>query len=369
MRFYALTLALCGTALFGPPVAVGAEPINQGGAVIRLLNLFASRTDALAVANAGKLLNQGASPVVALAADPHAPLSFLGGWNSPETTRSLARRLGEYVVEHSDEFANGLPSPSALQEPLRLNAFFEGMLQPTLAVSGSAEYFQRDLARLSLLLDDSWLGAASACGALNIQHLLFAHRGKLPLLLRSYQESNDEISLTILGETLASYSEAYRQIEPRDFQLRTLALLLAGALGAPQSEPDENLSIVTTAARWTLDHPGLPDALRKLRDPASLSLLETTLLWSKDREKSIRMLATTHWVSTMVRARLAMELFGYSSIPESEAVPLIRLLPSSMLERCLKISKSKNASSHQTELNAWIATELSSRTDKGKVPR
>jgi hypothetical protein len=327
------------------------------------------RTDALAVANAGKLLNQGASPVQALAADPHAPLTSPGGWNSPETTRSLARRLGEYVVKHSSEFAGGLPGPSSIQEPLRLEAFFEGMCQPTLGASGSASFFQRDLARLSSLLDDSWLDAAVACGASNIHQLLIVHRGNLPPLLRSYQELNDEISLIVLGETLASYSEAYRQIEPSEFQLRTLALLLAGALGAPHSEPTENLTIVTTAAQWTLEHPGLMDVLRDLRDPASLSLLEAVLLWPKDREASIRMLASIQWVSTMARARLTIQLFQDASLSESEAVPLIRALPSGMLDACLKVLKSGEIPSSKTKFEEWVETELKSRIDHGKVSK
>lgn len=369
MKFYAITLTLFCAALFVPVAAVRAEPINPGEAVVRLLNLFASRTDALAVANAGKLLNQGASPVVALAADPHTPLAFLGGWNSPETTRSLARQLGEYVVQDSNEFSGVLPSPSSIQDPLRLEAFFEGMCQPTLGASASSAFFQRDLVRLSVLLDDSWLDAAAACGALNIQQLLVAHRGNLTRLLRSYEESNDEISLIILGETLASYSEAYRQIEPREFKVRTLALLLAGALGAPHSEPDENRTIVTTAVDWTLEHRGLIDELRDLRDPASLSLLEAALVWSKDREESLRMLASIHWVSMMARGHLAMVLFLNSSLSESEVVHLIRLLPSEMLGGCLKFPRSKKTSGHKTKLDEWITTELGSRINKGKAPR
>jgi len=369
MGFDTMKLALFCTALLVPVVAVHAEPVKQGEAVVRLLNLFALRTDALAVANAGKLLSQGASPSVALAADPHAPLSSLGGWNSPDTTRSLARQLGEYVAEHSVEFAGGLPNPSSIQDPLRLEAFFEGLYQPTLGVSGSASYFQRDLARLSSLLDDSWLDAAAACGASNIQQLLLTHRGDLRTLLRFYQESKDETSLLVLGETLASYSEAYRQIEPREFHPRTLALLLAGSLGAPNSEPDENLTIVTTAAQWNLEHPGLMDLLRDLRDPAALSLLEAALLWSKDRETSMKQLASIHWVSPTTRARLGMELFQNSSLSESEAVPLIRLLPSEMLNGWLKLSKSGEISDRQTKLKEWIATELGSRTDNGKAAK
>jgi len=346
-----------------------AEPVEPGDAVIRLLNLFALRNDGLAVANAGKLLSQGASPVEALAADLYAPLPSLSGWNSPETTRSLGRQLGEYVAAHSSEFAGGLPSPLSIQEPLRLEAFFEGLCQPTLGASASASYFQRDLARLSPVLDDSWLDAAVACGASNIQQLLLAHRGNLRPLLRSYEESKDEISLIVLGETLASYSEAYRQIEPREFQLRTLALLLAGSLGAPHSEPDENLMIVTTAAQWTLEHPRLMDVLRDLRDPASLSLLEAVLVWSKDKETSMRMLASIHWVSTMARARLTLELFRDSSLSETDAAPLIRLLPSEMLDGCLKLSKSGEISGYQMKFKEWIATELRSRIDKGKAAR
>ena len=364
-----MTLALFCTALFVTVIAVQAEPVGPGEAVIRLLNLFALRTDALAVANAGKLLSQGASPMEALAADPHALLPSLGGWNSPETTRSLARQLGEYVAEHTSEFKGVLPSPSSIQDPLRLEAFFEGLCQPTLGASGSASFFQRDLNRLSLLLDDSWLDAAAACGASNIQQLLLAHRGNLQPLIRSYQDSKDEISLIVLGETLASHSWAYRQVEPRQFQLRTLALLLAGALGAPHSEPDENLTIVTTAARWTLEHPGLMDVLRDLRDPASLSLLEAALLWSKDKGTSMRALASIHWVSTMARGRLAMELLQNSSLSESEAVPFIRLLPSEMLDGCLKTSKPKGIFGRQTKLEDWIRTELRSRIDKGKAAR
>jgi hypothetical protein len=357
------------TTLLVPLVAVHAEPVKQGEAVVRLLNLFASQTDGLAVANAGKLLNQGASPSIALAADPHAPLPSLGGWNSPDTTRSLARQLGEYVAEHSVEFAGGLPNPSSIQEPLRLEAFFEGLYQPTLGVSGSASYFQRDLARLSSLLDDSWLDAAAACGASNIQQLLLTHRGDLRTLLRSYQESKDETSLLVLGETLASYSEAYRQIEPREFHPRTLALLLAGSLGAPNFEPDENLNIIITAAQWTLAHPELIDLLRYLRDPASLSLLEAALLWSKDREKSMKQLASIHWVSPRARARLAMELFQDSALSESEAAHLIRLLPSETLNGWLNLTKSEKFSDRQTKLKEWIATELSSRSDNGKAAR
>lgn len=365
---HASTLALYGTMLFVPVNALHGEPLNQGEAVVRLLNLFASRTEALAVANAGKLLNQDASPMAALSSNPNGP-TFLGGWNSPETTRSLAKRLGEYVLKHPNEFPGGLPSPSSIQEPLRLEAFFEGMCQPTLGASASAGFFQRDLARLSSLLDDFWLDAAAACGALNIQQLVLVHRENLPLLLQSYQESNDETALIILGETLASYSEAFRQIKPREFQPRTLALLLAGALGAPQSEPDENVAIATTAAQWTLDHPETINVLRDLRDPASLSLLEAILLWSKDREESMRMLTSIRWVSTMARARLAMGLFESSSLSESEAGPPIRSLTSEMLNACLKSSESGEISNYQTKLKEWIATELRSRIDKGKAAR
>jgi hypothetical protein len=369
MNFHPRSLILFCTVLLVPVACLHAVPNKQGEALIGLLNLFTSRTDPLAVANAGILLTKGASPLAAFEADPHAPLSSLLRWNSPETTRSLARQLGEYVVEHSNEFASALPDPSPIQEPLRLEAFFEGMCQPTLGASMSAEYSQRDLARLSVLLDDSWLDAAAACGALNIQQLLVAHRGNLTHLLRSYQESNDEVSLIILGETLASYSDAYRQIEPHDFQLRTLALLLSGTLGVPQFDPDENLTIVTIVTKWALVHPRLIDILRNLRDPASLSLMEASLLWAKDREKSIRTLASTHWVSTVTRARFAMELIQTSTLSESEAIPLIRLLPSEILARCLKVPRSGKIIANPKKLNEWIGAELGSRTDKWKSPK
>jgi len=59
--------------------------------------------------------------------------------------------------------------------------------------------------------------------------LLLAHRGKLRPLLRTYEESNDEISIILLGETLASYSEAYRQIETGSIDSGEMALVEKGA--------------------------------------------------------------------------------------------------------------------------------------------
>ena len=260
--------------LLMPLASTRAEPVGQGDAVLQLLNLFASRADPLGSANAGKLVNNGISPAEVVATDLHKELDFLGGWNSPETTRSLAKRLGDYVANHSGQFPQGLPDPGAVKNPLRLGPFFEGLfpLSPR-----TSDLFQKDLNTLQPLLDDSWLEAAEGCGAIHLQQLLLAHRGRLNELLLTYQQSENDLALICLGETFANYSDALRKIESEKFSTRTLAHLLAGSIGMENPDPEERRMLIEIAAGWTKEHPDLIAMLRDLRDPSSLAPIEARI--------------------------------------------------------------------------------------------
>ena len=265
-----------------PMASSGAEQIGQADAVIQLLNLFASRADPLATANAGKLVNNGVSPAEIVAADLHKPMSSLGGWNSPETTRNLAKMLGSYVASHPGQFPEGLPDTGAVTNPLRLGPFFEGLFP----LSPRTSYlFQKDLKNLQPLLDDSWLDAAANHGAIHFHQLLLIHRGQFGKLLLSYQESQNDVALICLGEATANYSDALRKVEPGELSTRTLAHLLAGSLGMENPDPEEYRAMIEIAAGWTTEHPGLIVMLRDLRDPSSLSLLEARLLRSRAHPK------------------------------------------------------------------------------------
>lgn len=160
--------------LFFSRASTRAEPIGQGDAVIQLLNLFASRADPLATANAGQLVNDGTSPAEVLTADLNKPIASLGGWNSPDTTRSLAKMLGGYVASHPDQFPKGLPDAGAVTNPLRLGPFFEGLFE---LYPRPFDLFRKDLGKLHPLLDRSWLDAAANNGALHLQQLLLIERG------------------------------------------------------------------------------------------------------------------------------------------------------------------------------------------------
>lgn len=266
--------AILWTILLMPMASTRAEPVGQADAVVQLLNLFASRADPLGSANAGKLVNNGISPAEVVATDLHKPLDFLGGWNSPETTRSLAKRLGDYVANHPGQFPQGLPDVGAVKNPLRLGPFFEGLfpLGPR-----TSELFQKELTNLQPLLNNSWLEAAAGCGAIHLQQLLLAHRGKLNELLLSYQKLENDPALICLGEALANYSDALRKIEPGKFSTRTLAHLLAGAMGMENPDPKERRMLIDIAAGWTKEHPDLIVMLRDQRDPSSLASLEARI--------------------------------------------------------------------------------------------
>jgi hypothetical protein len=140
-----------------------AEPIGQGDAVVQLLNLFASRADPLATANAGKLVNDGISPADVVATDLHKPLPSLKGWNSSDTTRSLAKMLGSYVASHPDRFPEGLPAAGTVTTPLRLGPFFEGLFD---LYPRPFDLFRKELGKLQPLLDRSWLDAAANNGSI-----------------------------------------------------------------------------------------------------------------------------------------------------------------------------------------------------------
>jgi hypothetical protein len=263
--------AILWTILLMPMASTRAEPVGQADAVIQLLNLFASRADPLGSANAGGLVNKGISPAEVVATDLHKSLDFMGGWNSPETTRSLAKRLGNFVANHSAQFPAGLPDPGAVKIPLRLGPFFEGLfpLGPR-----TSELFQKELTNLQPLLDDSWLEAAAGCGAIHFQQLVLAHRGRIDELLLTYQKSENDLALICLGEALANYSDALRKIEPGKFSTRALAHLLSGAMGMENPDPKERRMLIEIAAGWTKGHPDLIVMLRDLRDPSSLGPLE-----------------------------------------------------------------------------------------------
>ncbi len=354
--------------LFFSMASTRAEPIGQGDAVIQLLNLFASRADPLATANAGKCVNSGTSPAEVLTADLHKPIAAsLGGWNSPDTTRSLAKMLGGYVASHPDQFPKGLPDAGTVTTPLRLGPFFEGLFE---LYPRPFDLFRKDLGKLQPLLDRSWLDAAANNGALHLQQLLLIDRGQLRELLLSYQESGNDVAIICLGEAISNYSEALPKIDPGEFSTKTLALLLAGSIGMENSDPEEYLAMIETAAGWTNEYPGLIGMLRELRDPSSLSLLEAWRLWQKaEREASMKQLISNPGTGPWMKAKFVMRVFSNASLSESEAISLIRLLPGEVLVACMKLSKVGKPHDNQMRVAGWIASELHSREAPQQSPR
>ena len=357
-----LLSALIGVMLLLPFEPIPGEEIEQSDAVVQLLNLFAARTDPLATANAGILLSGDRSPAEVVASDLHKPLANLGGWNNPDTTRVLAMQLGRYVERHPDQFENGLPAATHIVDPLRLGPFFEELLllNPRFSVRNSMD----DLAKLKDLLDDSWLKAAADCGSIHFQQLLLTHRGQLDELLLSYEESQDDIALILLGETIANYPDALQSIEPGRYTTRSLAYLLSGSFSVVNSY--ETYELTEIAAAWTVQHPDLPVILRDLRDPLSLSLFEAFLLWKKgEREASIKQLVSTLGNGPGINAGFVMKYFPEASLSDQEAASLIRLMPEELLATYQKMSRSKTHQGGEARIAAMIAAEVTSR-DKHK---
>lgn len=294
-------------------------------------------------------------------------LASSGGWTTPDTLHTLANQLGEYVANHPEQFAEGLPDARAVMNPLQLGSFFNGLFLPS---PRNSAIFQKELGTLSPLLDASWVEAAVSCGSLNLHQLLLVHRGQLRELLLSYQESEDDIALIRLGEAIANYSDALRRIEPGGLSTRTLAYLLAGSLGMENPDPEEYLTMVEIAAGWADVHPGLIVMLRDLRDPSSLSLLEAWRLWQKaEREASIKQLVSNPGTGPRMKAGFVMRVFPNVSLSDPEAISLIRLLPSEVLVACVKLSKVGNPPDRQVRVAGWIASELRSRDAPKQSPR
>ncbi len=347
--------------LFLPMAFTRADQIAPADAVIQLLNLFASHSDPLATANAGKLLNSGMSPTEIFTTDLHKPISYLVGWNSPDTTRSLSMMLAAYVATHPEQFPQGLPAAGAVTNPLRLGAFFEGLfpLGPR-----TSYLFRKDLDKLQPLLDDSWLNAAASNGAIHLHQLLLAHRGELENILLSYQKTENDIALICLGETIANFTDALRKIEPGGFSTRTLAHVMAGSLGMNNTDQEEYLALIEIATAWANEHPELIVVLRELRDPSALSMLEARLLWQKsEREASLKQLVSNSGTGPWIKAQYVIRIFSNSSLSDSEAISLIRLLPTEVLVACMKLSKVGNPHPRQVRVTELIAAQLLSRDD------
>lgn len=354
--------AIIWGVLFFPITSAGAEQVGQADAVVKLLNMFASRTSPIHLANAGKLLNSGVSPAEALATDLDKPPLFLGGWNSPDTTRSLTKMLGTYVAKNPGQFPSGLPDAGAITAPLRLGPFFEGLFD---LYSRPSNLLRKELDTLHPLLDNSWLEAASNCGSIHLQQLILIHRGQFRELLLSYQATENDIALICLGESVSYYSAALSKIDPGDFSNRTIALLLAGSLGMENPDPEELLALVETAAGWTNKNPELMEKLRDLRDPSSLSLLEAWRLWQKnEREKSLKQLLSNGGTGPWIKAEFVMRLFPIASLSDVEANNLIRLLPGEVLVACMKLSKISKPSDALERITGMIASQHRSRAEQ-----
>lgn len=338
---------------------IRAEEISQADAVVRLLNLFAAREDPLAIANAGKLLTGGKSPTEIVASDLHKPMTSTGGWSSPETTRTLARNLGDYVEEHPDQFPLGLPDAGTIAAPLQLGPFFEGL--HVISTGSSPRNRIKDLVKLEHLLDDSWLDAAGMCGAIQLQQLLIAHSGKLGELLSSYQESQDDVALIRLGETVANYPEALETITPGTVSARTLSLLLSGSFASVTIY--EVFALAEIAAKWTEAHPDLPVMLKDLRDPTSMWYFEVYLLWNAgDHEAAVKRLVANPGRTPWFNTRFVMRYFPDDAISDPKAASLIRLLPDEVLAGFEKLSRPWNRSDRQVRIAELVAAEIDSRS-------
>jgi hypothetical protein len=352
-----------GTLLL-PLESVWAKELEQADAVVRLLNSFASRTDSLATANAGKLLSGKASPAEVVASELHKPLPSLGGWNNPETIRVLVKELGRYVESHPDQFQSGLPDVGEIADPLQLGPFFDGLLDfnPRFSV----RFLKDDLAKVQPLLGEAWLEAAANCGSIQFQQLMLAYRGELGELLLTYEESQDDIALILLGETTGNYPDALQSIDSSKYSTRTLALLLSGSFAIVN--PYETHEVAEIAAAWTVQHPELPVILRELRDPLSLSLFEAFLLWEQgEREASIRQLISTFGNGPGVNVVFVMRYFPEASLSDQEAASLIRMLPEEMLVTYERMSRSKIHQPGQARIASFIAAEKTAR-DRLKQP-
>lgn len=320
-----------------PTCAAENDPGPQGDAVLPLLELLTTGKPAGAANAAARELLSRRSPVQALAAstkpapagtaDRHPPIAAL-------------QSLGDYLARHPAAFAPKLPSLEGFGAPQRLGQLFAGLiphgLQPT--------DLSARLAALDPLLDDSWVDAAAACGALDFHHLLRAHRGQLHAMLLAYQRSDDGPGILRLGEAIGRHSSTAAGIRPGELTEETLALFLAGGFGMQHQSNREAFTLAKLARDWSLVHPGLRQRLSDLGGGGDgIALLEIIDAWEDGRREQALDLLVSEKPSgkpgdEWYLASFVHFLFLPAQLPEDELAQLARRLPDGILAIATRIA-------------------------------
>lgn len=316
-----------------PTRAAESDPGPQGDAVLPLLELLTAEKPAGAANAAARELFSRRSLVEALAtstkpaptdtAERHPPIAAL-------------QSLGDYLAHHPAAFAPKLPSLEGFGAPQRLGQLFTGLiphgLQP---IELSAR-----LAALDPLLDDSWVEAAAACGALDFHHLIRAQRGQLHAMLLAYQRSDDGPGILRLGEAIGRHSSPAAGIRPAELTEETLALFLAGGFGMQHGSNAEAFTLAKLARECRVVHPGLRQRLSDLGHSGDgLALLEIINAWEDGRrEQALDLLLSGKSRDEWYVASLVHFLLLPAQIPENELALLARRLPDGVLAIATRIA-------------------------------
>ncbi len=170
---------------------------------------------------------------------------------------NILRAAGLFILEHPAAFPAGLPPLAGLSHRERLGPLFSTM-EPFL---GDRAPLKVTFGPLDPLITADWLAAANCCGAIDFIHTVRAYRGQLGDMLMEYQQAADETGMIRLGEMLGLHPEVDGVVQPERFEARTLALLLAGALGNGHRNLEHLYPVLAMAAVWERTHPGLGEML------------------------------------------------------------------------------------------------------------
>lgn len=355
------TLILLALLLLPVRSATG-EPKDQAEAVIPLLELLTTNEDSLSLRAAARQLAADRAPSEALADYAKLMIPTTGREDPVALAGYAMKNLGEYIALHPAEFPKGLPDISGFDRQRQLGPLFNTLLPG----SWQADPILQRLDALKPILNESWLAAAARCGAFDFHHLARSHRGELPMMLKAYQESGDEVGLIRLGEALGRYAEPARGIDPDGFTTRTLSLLLAGAFGVQEPTSTGNLALVETALAWSRAHPDLPNGLLEIRGGrSSLCWFEAGELWQRgERSAALALLFSRKHRNAWPVASFVNSLLLRANPSGDEAVALIRNIPTGILSVCAEQLLDNDATDSSVMLALWMIPEFHSRSDR-----
>lgn len=232
------------------------EPsIDEGEAVMQLLELFTSGEDRVAIAKSRVLLRRSGphAPSVALRGDIELPWAQGDHWNQRAMEREALMQLGGLVAAyHEAWFPDGLPSPKRLEGNRFIALFFDGLW--------SEASYGRCKKPLNRLLDDSWVLLARDCGAYGVYHQMMVRRVGLESILHEYQNAGDDVALMLLGRSVNNLS-SLEDVNVDPFTSKTLAFFLTGLFGGQRSDTERTALGAKYAVAWSKPHPELLETL------------------------------------------------------------------------------------------------------------